>query len=340
MTLLFEDRGGLARELHLISDEGLPTKRGVADVMRAALLRWRVAPRRMVLRFARQQIEAAGLQDLYPAADVAEILDKLVELSDCQEVSIGRERYVAITMPRWIRTGRDSAVILGGVDLPDEGSVTLPHSANDIVRRLSPFSEELEMALHLAGVECSDLNQWLRPARHLVYAARRLKMPIGDDSMSLKSYWDMLNVQLGVEGLPMKDDGELRILSGRPGGFFGNYSAPVPEGRWSIVPVDGIWCAYRRGYNETHWHPALVEIEGAERRCLDLYDADEWRWAMLARTRACGGEEVVTRANNCVKFTFPPPTQLLTTMDILGERDGPWSWTVSEGSPDVWSMIC
>jgi hypothetical protein len=82
-----------------------------------------------------------------------------------------------------------------------------------------------------------------------------------------------------------------------------------------------------------------MAVAGDDRRALDLYDADEWRWAVLARGRRIGAEEVVRADGRRVQLTFPAPGQLRAAMDILGRPSGAWAWDVSPDGPDLWGLL-
>jgi len=126
---------------------------------------------------------------------------------------------------------------------------------------------------------------------------------------------------------------------GAPGSYFGRYAATGVEGRWGEQPPNGVWCAYRRGHGDDRWLPTLVSVDGDERRVLDLFDDDEWRWALLARSKAVGAAEVVQRAGGEERVTWPLPAQLRAAMDIIGVPTGPWRWRVAEEAPDLWSLL-
>ena len=90
---------------------------------------------------------------------------------------------------------------------------------------------------------------------------------------------------------------------------------------------------------DNHWLPTLISVDGDERRALDLFDDDDWRWALLARSKAVGIAEVVHRADGKERVTWPLPAQLRAAMDIIGVPAGPWCWRVVEDAPDLWSLL-
>ena len=106
----------------------------------------------------------------------------------------------------------------------------------------------------------------------------------------------------------------------------------------SFTP-EGLWCGYRRGHGEGRWLPALISIDEGHRRALDLFDEDEWRWALLARSRAIGTPEVAHRIGEDYQVTWPLPAQLKAAMNIIGVPTGPWRWRVAEDAPDPLDSI-
>jgi hypothetical protein len=142
-----------------------------------------------------------------------------------------------------------------------------------------------------------------------------------------------------MEGLPLSVDADLRAVTGELGSFFGRHDATYPEGRWTTVVPDGVWCAVRRGYGERHWHPMVVAVDGEERRALDLYDFDEWRWALLGRGKRLGADEVHRISSGNVQLTFPAPEQLRAAMDLVGSPTAPWGWDIEPSAPDVWALV-
>ncbi len=339
MTLESIKRDAFAREAGLVRDDGEVSERGLAELLRAPLARWGLSPRAAVLRHARSQLEAAGL--LERASDLAgKVLGRMVRLGECAEVGIGHERYLAPATPRWIRTGKESAALLSVAPSP-EGIIEFcsENGGADIVRRVRIRGEEDLAALRMAGVREIPFEEWLQPYGYLPHAMRRRGCPVRSDEFGLSRFWELLVAEVARHGLPMGGDGEVRVAAGQPGSYFGRHSAAACEGRWSNVAPDGVWCAYRRGYGAAHWIPTVVAVDGDQRRMLDLYDGDEWRWALLARGRSNGTDERLERTDGQVRVSFPAPYQLIAAMDILGPRRGTWLWEVSPAAPDPWMAL-
>lgn len=332
------DRSILARDLGLVEGSEIP-RRGVAGLLRAALSRWGLSPRRALTRYARQQLEATHLVEQSRAAFVGDVLDYLQTLRECDEVFIGSERYVAPGYSRWIRTGLHTVTLLGVDPLPEDLSLWAPPTQWDAVRRVRINSEADIEKLYGSGFEECSVDSWLRPLHYLRHHRRRIGQPFREDRVALQDYWELLVETVTAEGRPVGSDADLRVLAGIPGAHFGKYSAPQCEGRWTTEPEDGVWCGYRRGYGDAHWHPVIVVADGTERRLVDLYDHDEWRWALLARAQATGVHEIVQENDDVAEVTFPLPGQLKAAMDLVGPQVGAWAWRVSEGVNRFWSDL-
>ena len=332
-------RDKFARETGLTSDQGGVSDRGLADLLRMPLCRWGLSSRSAVLRHAKDQLEAVGLQG-QASQELPNILDQLVRFGECENLRIGQERYVAPAPSRWIRTGEKSAALLSVASVPKGIVERGPDSAGrDIVRRIQVQTDGDLTALRMADVRETSIDEWLNPLGYQQHATRRAGHPIRSNELSLSQFWDLLVAGVVEDGLPMGADADVRTVTGEPGGFFGRYNAEAPEGRWAEVAPNGYWCGYRRGYGQGHWHPIILWIDGSQRRVMDLHDHDEWRWALLARGCSVGSEEQVNWSDSLLRVTFPAPNQLAAAMDILGPRRNAWSWEVSLGAPDPWAAI-
>jgi hypothetical protein len=336
MTLEVVTPGQFARDLQLIDEAGALSDAALANVLRAPLTRWGLSPRRTILRYAREQLIAAEIDG---ASDVSRVLDRLLALGECDEVYIGHERYVVPAEPRWISTTDGVAVFLSASALPADINRLGTSSTQDIAQRIQVKSEDDLDQLQLAGIRQISIEEWLSPLHMLGHATRRMRQTVRSDEITLIRFWEMLLAGLADEGLPLSAEAELRVLTGPPGDFFGHHDAVAVEGRWATTPPDGEWCAFRRGYGEKHWHPVIVSVDGENRRALDLFDRDEWHWALLARGRKNGSDELVTHANGTLQTTFPAPLQMQCAMDLFGVRRGPWTWEWPPGAPDLWALL-
>ncbi|HEX8672543.1 MAG TPA: hypothetical protein VF710_11685 [Longimicrobium sp.] len=338
MMLHPSDRSVLARELGLVGGDEIP-RRGVAGLLRAALARWGLSPRRALTRYARQQLEAVHFTEQSTAVVVGNVLDNLETLRECDQVVIGSERYVAPGSSRWIRTGLHRVTLLGVDPTPVGLSIWEPLTQRDVVRRVRFESEQELEALDGSAFEECSLETWLRPLHYLTHHTRRVGHPVRDDQVTLRDFWQVLVDAVMVEGRPVGSDADLRVLAGTPGERFGKYNAPQCEGRWTTEPEDGEWCGFRRGYGDAHWHPVVVMVAGTERRVFDLYDHDEWHWALLARAQARDAREVVRESERTLELTFPPPIQLATAMDLVAPRLRAWEWEIPEGAARFWADL-
>lgn len=335
MTIQTLTRAQLASELGYTEVEGQASERAIAQFMRDALGRWGLCPKRALLKHAREQLRAGDV----PTDTVPWVLARLVALGECEEVTVGHDAYVAPAERRWVATGGGLAVLLGPIAVPLETPRLATLSPADVAVRVRVDGEEQAAALEALGARQVSLAEWLRPLGFLRCAARRAGQAVRCDNVGLATFWDRLVKALSVEGLQIDPDAEIRAVGGEPGAFFGRHTAATLEGRWRDALPDGVWCAYRRGHGDGHWLPTLVSVDGRERRVLDLFDDDEWRWAFLARSRAVGPEEVVRSSGDEVQVTWPLPAQLRAALDIVGVPSGRWRWRIASDGPDVWALL-
>lgn len=335
MTIETLTRAQLASDLGYTDVDGNPSKRAIAQFMRDALMRWGTCPKRALLRYAREQLRAGDV-----ATDtVPQVLERLVALGECAEAEVGHEAYVVPAEPRWVASGGGLAVLLGPVVAPAETPRLAMVAPTDIAVRVHVEGEEQAATLEARGAKQVSLAEWLHPVGFLRHAARRSGEAVRGDHLGLVKFWERLVDLVSVEGLQIDADAEVRAVGGQAGGFFGRLTASTLEGRWRDGVPDGVWCAYRRGHGDGNWLPMLMAIDGDNRRGLDLFDHDEWRWALLARSRAVGPEEVAQRFGEEVHMTWPLPAQLQAAMDIIGVPTGAWRWRVADDAPDLWALL-
>ena len=335
MTIETLTRAQLASDLGAIDPEGNASPRAIAQFMRDAMGRWGLCPKRALLKYAREQLRAGDV----PTDAVPRVLERLIALGECAEVAVGHEAYIAPAEPRWIALGGDIAVMLGAVGVPSETPRLATLDFTDLTVRVHVASEEHAATLEAHGVRQVSLADWLHPLGFLRHAARRSGNAIRGDQVTLATFWEQLIDVASERWLQVDPDAEIRVLAGEPGGFFGRYAAATLEGRWRDAAPDGEWCAYRRGYGDAHWLPTLVSVDGNDRRAFDLFDEDEWRWALLARSRAIGPEEVIRHSGHEVHATWPLPGQLRAALDIVGVPSGRWRWQVTADAPDLWALL-
>lgn len=335
MTVETLTRAQLATGCGYMDVDGNPSERAIAQFMRDALLRWGLCPKRALLKYAREQLRAGDV----PTETVPWVFERLVALGECVEVSVGHEEYVAPSEARWVASGGGLAVLLGPIVVPAETPRLVTVEPRDVAVRIHVESEEQAATLQANGARQVSLAEWLHPLGFLRHIVRRADNAVRSDQHDLTTFWELLVDRVSEEGLQIDQDAELRAVVGEAGGFFGRHTAAAVEGRWQENPPDGVWCAHRRGHGDGHWLPTLVAVEGKERRALDLFDDDEWQWALLARAYAIGPNEVVRRSGGEVAVTWPLPAQLRAAMDLIGIPTAPWCWRVAPDAPDVWALL-
>lgn len=329
-------RDELARRLGYVDTGGAPLIGAIADAQRAALARWGLSPRRAVLEYSRAQLRACNVDDSAKLTNRA--LSALISMGECDEVTVIGDDYLAPAAPRWIQVGDGVAAYLSVTGPPPELE-RLPRGPREVARRLRVIDTEHAARLAARGAREVSLEQWLSPHSYLTHAARRLRAPVRADKMTLRDFWELLTSRLRRDGGLISNDATLRVLAGAPGEFFGKHDALSAEGRWVTTPGDGRWCAFRSGYSDAHWHPCLLEVDGDARRVLDLYDQDEWRWAVIACGRHSGLDERLTSSQGVISATTPLPRQLATALDLIGARTSPWSWSAPPGARDPLALI-
>lgn len=335
MSIETLSRAQLASDLEYTDAEGNVSERVIAQFMRDALGRWGLCPKRALLKHAREQLRAGDVStDVVPR-----VLDRLIALTECAEVAVGHEVYIAPAEPRWVASGGGIAVLLGPIAVPCETPRLATVDPGDVAVRIRVENEEQAATLDARGARQVSLAEWLHPLGFLRQAVRRTGDAVRGDLCDLANFWERLVDAVSKEALQLDSDAELRVVTGEPGEFFGRHAAPAIEGRWRNDPPDGVWCAYRRGHGDGHWLPTLISVDGYERRALDLFDDDEWRWALLARSRAVGPAEVCRRSGDEATVTWPLPSQLRAAMDIVGVPSGRWRWRLANDAPDLWALL-
>jgi hypothetical protein len=322
----FRERLGL-----LVDEAGVPLQGALERLLLLTVHRWRLAERREVLRSVRRQLEVCGCDGPKARERLDRAEQRLLLLTDLEEVTMSGARHLAATEARWVRLTNDVAALTG--TLPD-----LPVGLTPLAlpRRFDPRAPQAAAALHRAGVREVSLQGWLGPSEP-ERLTRALQEP-GDPERGVERLWEAWLRRLARDGGPARDASAYRILSGPPGKYFGSGRRAEHMGRWSAPEVDGTWCAIRRGYNSEHWHPVLLEVrEGAPHRAVDLSGWDELHWLVLARGLALGAPEKVVLSPGTVRLSFEPPAQLRRVLELLGESTGDWGvWNVPPGTERAW----
>ncbi len=333
MQLRNLDAGELRAHLGIELEGASPSARGVAKLIRSALRRWGVAPKRDVRAYVQAQCEALGCElsgDLFTG-----VLDRLVALGDVAPVTMRGEGALARTPPRWIRLSPTLGVFLGCAEpvLPVTAPMGLPFS--ELSRRFDHTSSANVAALLTLGATEVSLVDWLGMPDYERAARRRA--PPGARATGLHDLWAALTWQLDRDGAVVSDTNSVLTISGQTGGHFGA-TPTAGVGRWTTPTRDGTWCGKRRGYAEQHWRPVLVHVSGEAVRALDLHDDDELDWAVIARGEVEAEPERAhfVEETESLEFTFPPPAQVQRLMHLLGEQRASWTWKVDPAAQHLW----
>lgn len=341
MKFKIESTQALGRRLGYIGAAGQISERAVADLLRAALARWGLSPKSKLLHYAREELRIAGLDE--EVERVAKIADALGELGDCAELEVEGEAQLSPTPPRWLRVGENQAALLGSAQ-PPEGAEPPLISSSDLVRRVA-LTDKTEAALEAAGLRGAEFSAWAAPPGYHRHLRRRLGgEAVLIDGGSLPRLWKQLEELCEAEGGPVADDeSKLRCVAGAPGEYFPGRASKGGRWRDPAHVGDGTYCAIRAGYNEQHVHPCLLLKQGGQLRLADLWDFDEWRWALLARGQALSAPEQVSIERGdgvtCARLSFPPPAQLRAAMQLLGPPCGPRKWQLAPGHPRPWELF-
>lgn len=303
----------LAERLNLLNENDLPSLSGIAFAARAAVSAWRSPPRQRVSTYLARQLIAVGVDDEAARQSVRETLDSLLEIGEFASIRLDGKTCLVLARASAVRISEEICVLLG--DQPDD---LIPAQSGSIARHVRDITGE-ERAL--------TFSEWIGPPDFTAHAARRGGLP-----GNLHDYWASLSASLQQQGQPIGLE-NVRILSlppGPPNHFFGQVSAPAVAGRWTRTVGDGIWCAARPGRNEQHWHPILLHVGEGKGRSFDLFDWDEWNWALLARGRAVSAPERQNWSSDMLAFEHPVPAQFVRALKLLGcEGERKWTWSIA-----------
>lgn len=302
-----------------IDEAGLPSVGSVASMARACICSWRTAGRARVTAYLNRQLLAAGFEEEQLRGRVAEVIDALIDIGDVTAVRLDGRPSLVSSRRTCVRIGETACAVLGE-------DVESPMIEQDPQRyaRVTRFGSK-----HPDPLGFSD---WLGPAQFRLYLARRLG---GTSDGTINEFWATLQSALRHQANPL-DPTRLRAVVEPPGAeaaFFGRHNSPTVSGRWASEVPNGTWCGVRPGRNPNEWHPILVHVKGTEAQALDLYDWDEWTWALLARGLVLGAPERSNFRNGVLAFEHPVPRQFIRALRLLG---GPgnraWTWRMSEAA--------
>jgi hypothetical protein len=322
---------------------GSVTTEGVAELIRTASQRWGPTPRSQLAAFARAQLERLDLEvgsrrtELINAA--LETLTALGELIPIElEPEPAREevegaagdwdaappaprartpRRLAPCAPAVVRF-REGGLLLGAS--PPPGMVAHREGEPGSLRRVARWLTAADAGRALAESDLDELSpdDWLSTEAVVAYAQRRVDE--GDEEAGVGvavdpagQLWSLILRDLERFGSPIDQDHDISVLCRPPGGLFG--SPRQRSGRWR-GPNDspnGTWLAWQSA-DRSRPKPLVVHVERHQIvRAMELYDDDEWRWALMSRGDASGAPEWPTsteaEGGGCViQWRCPPPS--------------------------------
>lgn len=298
---------------------GGPAIGPVAEAVRSCVRAWRSPARARVTAYLHRQLTAAGFEEEAVRARVGEVVTALVEVGDLTSVRLAGKSSLVLSRPQWISISAEDFVFLG----QDDGKTLALQPTEGYVRRGVAHAE------HVSPI---DFATFMGAPAYLRHLARRTDSAVNG---TLSEYWAILCAEVRHNGLPL-DASQFRAVVDSPGtnqGRFGRHNQAIVSGRWKTIAPDGIWCAVRPGRHINEWHPILIEVVGHEILSLDLFDWDEWNWALLARGVASGTPERSAWSNGHLAFEHPVPEQHRRALRLLGQP-GPlaWTWKISKGA--------
>lgn len=318
----FRARLGLAAD-----SVGAPAIGPIAEAARACVQNWRSPARARVTAYLHRQLIAAGFDEEQVRDRVGDVIDALIDIGDLTAIRLDGKASLVLS--------RRSFVSIGGIE-----DAILGATGGDTSVRSEPWRYSRIRAVTPEGQSTEPFSDWLGRADYRRHLGRRLG---GSADGTISEYWAALTSSLQHEGNPL-DATRLRAVVEPPGAqspFFGRHNLPAVTGRWTTAVPDGIWCAVRPGRNPNEWHPIVATVAGPEVRALDLYDWDEWNWALLARGTAIGAPERSTWRDDMLAFEYPIPKQFVRALRLLG---GPgerrWTWRLSETAHRCFEAWC
>lgn len=299
--------------------DGGPAVHSVANATRSCVRAWRSPARVRVTAYLHRQLLAAGFEEELVRTRVGEVVDTLIEVGDLTQVRLNGKASLVLSRPQWIAIAENDLAFLGQEDVESPAT----RSTDGYVRRC---------AAPPVDVLPTDFAAFMGQPGYWRHLARRTG---GTGESTLSEFWATLSGSLRHDGQPL-DATQLRALIDPPGthqGRFGRYNQPAVSGRWKTVAPDGTWCAARPGRNPNEWHPIVIRVTGGEVLSLDLFDWDEWNWALLARGVAVGAPERAIWAAGTLSFEHPVPVQFRRALRLVGTPGvWRWTWTMTEGA--------
>jgi len=332
MTLRILETSEYLAALGLAIDEfGLPTRASLAELSRLALWRWGLCPRSSLTKFLLERARAARLDMAEIRTRIDQVINGLIELGDIAKVQTTAGTRLARTKPCWVRLSDEAGAVTGTLPSSALGEGFSGDSPDDLVRRFDPGTVTTSVALREHGVAERSLEGWLGTPGFVRSLAHRDTAADGP----VAAIWDALVREVQHRNLQISNLSGVRALTSPPGGFFGQPDG-VPEklGRWGPPTEEGVWLARRQGHGQ-HQQSLVIQVSSKEQVVsLDLYDEEDFRWALIARGCALGERELITAAKDAhgivLRATFPLPGHATRALRLLGHRPNEkgWSWRI------------
>jgi hypothetical protein len=289
----------------------------LAAMVRTCVGNWRSPARARVSAYLHRQIAAAGYAEEHARDRVRDVIDALIDIGDLISVRLDGNLSLVRSRATSVLISPRETVLLG-----EDGREMPAAESWRYARSLSRASDDRQ---------CERFEQWVGPAEFRSHQSRR--SGVGSATGTIREYWSVLASALRHDGSPI-DATMVRAVIGPASAqisYFGRHNLPTVEGRWSSEVPPGIWCGVRPGRNAGEWHPILVQVEDGRMQALDLFDWDEWNWALLARGIAVGPAERSAYSAGVLAFEHPVPRQFIRALRLLGgPGERPWTWRLSE----------
>jgi hypothetical protein len=296
---------------------GAPAIGPIAEAARACVQNWRYPARSRVTAYLHSQLIVAGFNEEQVRECVADVIDALIDIGDFTAIRLDGKANLVLSNRSFVAMGGTEIAILGAI-------------GDDTSAGGEPWRYTRTRTVVQDEVLAKAFSDWLGPADYRRHLARRLG---GSADGTISEYWAALSSSLQHEGNSL-DRTRLRAVVEQPSpqsNFFGRHNLPAVSGRWTTEVPNGTWCAVRPGRNPNEWHPIVATVVGQEVLALDLYDWDEWNWALLARGAAIGAPERSTWRNDILAFEYPIPKQFVRGLRLLGgPGERPWTWRLRE----------
>lgn len=293
------------------ADGDQPCTASIANVARACLSAWRTPPRQRVTTYLIRQLATMGFDEDIARDAVRHVLDRLIAIGDFVAVRLDGKASIILAMPSTVEMAPGQFALLG-----DHG--------NDLASTATLTRQRADAG----GRSVLAFSDWLGVPDYLKHNRRRGG---ADTEAALGDYWALLASAVRHEGLPITAEAVRAVDAlGMTHSYFGRHADQMPSGRWSTGATDGIYCGARPGRNDRHWHPIILHVAGEQRLALDLYDWDEWNWALLARGISLGQPERYRWDGSTLAFEHPIPGQYMRALTLLGaDGEKAWTWTLS-----------